>query len=238
MKAKPFKFKQFTVQQDRSAMKVGTDGVLLGAWATLAHNPDSILDIGAGSGLLALMLAQRSDATLIDALEIQVADFEQCVSNFEASPWADRLYCYHASLQDFALEVEEQYDLIVSNPPFHVETPSSGDPSRDKARQARSLPFSELLRGVSELLAPVGKFVVVLPYGQVSQFRVLAESSGLFPARLLQVRGNLDSEIKRCLIEFQFGKTSCEDEELVIELDRHVYTPEYIALTRDFYLKM
>ena len=238
MTAKPFKFKPFTVQQDRCAMKVGTDGVLLGARATLTHNPDSILDIGAGTGLVALMLAQRSGAVLIDALEVQEADFEQCVSNFEASPWADRLYCYHTSLQDFALEVEEQYELIVSNPPFHIETPSSGDQARDQARQSRSLPFSELLDGVTKLLSADGKFIVVLPYSSASEFRNMAEASGLFPSRCLNVRGNSKSEIKRSFLEFQFGRTSCVNEELVIEEERHVYTPDYIRLTRDFYLKM
>ena len=238
MKAKPFKFKQFTVQQDRCAMKVGTDGVLLGAWAALDHNPTSILDIGAGTGLVALMLAQRSNASLIDALEIQEAAFEQCVSNFEASPWADRLYCYHASLQDFALEVDEKYDLIVSNPPFHIETPSSGDPARDQARQSLSLPFPELLQGVAQLLSPRGKFVVVLPYKEASAFIAAAEPLGLFPGRCLHVRGNARAEIKRSLLEFQFGATSCVYEKLVIEKERHVYTPEYVALTRDFYLKM
>ena len=238
MKAKPFRFKQFTVHQDRCAMKVGTDGVLLGAWASLAHRPASILDIGSGTGLVALMLAQRSNATLIDALEIQEADFEQCVSNFEASPWSDRLYCYHASLQDFALEVSDQYDLIVSNPPFHIETPSSGDPARDQARQSRSLPFAELLKGVVKLLSPDGKFCVVVPHKEANGLTTMAASLGLFPSRFLNVRGNIDSEIKRNFLEFQFAESSCVKEELVIEQARHVYTPEYIRLTQDFYLKM
>ncbi|MBT8179686.1 MAG: methyltransferase [Eudoraea sp.] len=238
MKARPFKFKQFTVHQDRCAMKVGTDGVLLGAWASVAHKPASILDIGAGTGLVGLMLAQRCNAELIDALEVEEVAFEQCVSNFEASPWADRLFCYHASLQDYVQEVEEQYDLIVSNPPFHIETPSSGDQARDQARQSQSLPFAELLKGVTKLLAPGGKFVVVIPHKQAPGFIALAEPMGLFPSKILQVRGNPGTEIKRSFLEFQFGENSCEYEELVIELARHVYTPEYINLTRDFYLKM
>ena len=103
----PFKFKQFTVEQDRAAMKVGTDGVLLGAWTSLANQPDSILDIGAGTGLVALMLAQRSTAEIIDAVEVEDNSFEQCVGIFEASPWSDRLFCYHASFQEFYLEMEE-----------------------------------------------------------------------------------------------------------------------------------
>ena len=139
--SKPFQFKQFTVHQDRCAMKVGTDGVLLGAWTSLEHQPDSILDIGAGTGLIALQMAQRSPAELIDAIELDEAAYEQCVANFEASAWSDRLFCYHAGLDEFVDEIDDQYDLIVSNPPFYSENVSSGDASRDQARQNNSLPF-------------------------------------------------------------------------------------------------
>jgi len=132
-------------------MKVGTDGVLLGAWVSLDTNPDSILDIGAGTGLIALMLAQRSTAETIDALEIDEAAFEQCVENFEASPWGDRLFCYHAGLDEFVTEWEDTYDLIVCNPPFYSEDVSSGNVSRDTARQNAALPFEELLNGAAAL---------------------------------------------------------------------------------------
>ena len=122
-------------------MKVGTDGVLLGAWVTLEKNPETILDIGAGTGLLSLMLAQRSLAENIEAIEIDENAFEQCVENFEASPWANRLFCYHAGLDEFIDEIEVPYDLIISNPPFYSENVSSGNTSRDAARQNQSLPF-------------------------------------------------------------------------------------------------
>ena len=120
--SKPFRFKQFSVSQEYCAMKIGTDSVLLGAWARLDSQPNSILDIGAGTGVLALMLAQRSGAELIDAIEIDDAAYEQCVGNFEASDWGDRLFCYHASLDEFTEEIEDQYDLIISNPPFYTDT--------------------------------------------------------------------------------------------------------------------
>lgn len=118
MSDKAFKFKEFIVNQDKCAMKIGTDGVLLGAWTSLNHEPNSILDIGSGTGIIALQLAQRSDAETIDALEIDDNAYEQSVENFENSDWGDRLFCYHASLEEYAQEVDDKYDLIVSNPPF------------------------------------------------------------------------------------------------------------------------
>lgn len=134
----PFRFKQFSIQQDKCAMKVGTDGVLLGAWTSLEDNPYAILDIGAGTGLISLMLAQRSQATIIDAIEIDAEAYEQCVANFEQSIWNDRLFCYHAGLDEFVDEIEDQYDLIVSNPPFYSETVTSGNDARDMARMSFS----------------------------------------------------------------------------------------------------
>ncbi|MCK6607161.1 MAG: methyltransferase [Flavobacterium sp.] len=117
-----FKFKQFFVNQDRCAMKIGTDGVLLGAWSPLINNPYNVLDIGAGTGILSLMLAQRSKAEQIDAIEIDEDAYEQCVENFEASPWGDKLFCFHAGLDEFVDEPEDEYDLIISNPPFYTDS--------------------------------------------------------------------------------------------------------------------
>lgn len=238
MKARPFKFKQFTIEQDRCAMKVGTDGVLMGAWASVEHDPQHVLDVGSGTGLVGLMIAQRCPGAFVDALEVQDDAFEQSVSNFEASPWADRLYCYHASLQEFAREVEDPYDLIVSNPPFHSETASSGDLARDLARQNRTLPFPELLLGAQKLLAPEGRFTVILPHRKASDFADLAGGSGLYLSRVLEVRGNPRSKVIRSLLEFQFGQTECITEQLIIENARHDYTRAYRELTCEFYLKM
>lgn len=235
---KPFKFKQFEVHQDRCAMKIGTDGVLLSAWTNVDGNPESILDIGAGTGIISLMLAQRCDAFTIDAIEIDEDAYEQCVDNFEASPWGDRLYCYHAGMDEFVDEVEDSYDIIVSNPPFYSEEVSSGDLSRDMARQNNSLPFDELLKGVSKLLSDAGIFSVILPYKETSKVLDLALSFGLFPMRLTQVRGHLNAAFKRTLLEFSREEQPITMDELTIELERHVYTPEYINLTKDFYLKM
>ncbi len=234
----PFKFKEFTLHQDRCAMKVGTDGVLLGAWTVLDATPNSILDIGSGTGLIALMLAQRSTASVIDAIEIDTDAFEQCVANFEASPWADRLFCYHASFQEFFKEIEESYDLIVSNPPFFKEDVSSGLVARDTARQNQSLPYPSFFEGIKKLLAPHGELAMILPYTSESTVLRLAANQGLHPDRITRVKGNPTASFKRSLLQLSRNKNTTAIQELVIEHERHVYTQEYIHLTKDFYLKM
>lgn len=236
--SKTFSFKQFEVHQERCAMKIGTDAVLLGAWASLNHQPFSILDIGAGTGVLALMLAQRSHAELIDALEIDDEAYEQCVENFERSPWSDRLFCYHASLEEFAEEIEDQYDLIISNPPFYSDSYKSENKQRDLARFVDAMPFRHLIESVSKLLSKDGIFTVIIPFSEEKDFIVLASKEHLFPNRILHVKGTPSTEIKRSLMEFSFTEVKAEISELIIETARHHYTEDYIELTREFYLKM
>ncbi len=219
-------------------MKIGTDGVLLGAWTSIKTNPFSVLDIGAGTGIVALMLAQRSQAQLIDAIEIDDEAYEQCVENFEQSPWGDRLFCYHASLDEFNAEIEDQYDLIVSNPPFYSEDYKTENKQRDLARFADAMPFNHLLKSASNLLSEDGVFSVIIPISEELNFIDLASKVNLYPNKILRVKGNPTSEVKRSLLAFSFNKTDIETSELIIETDRHQYTPEYIALTKEFYLKM
>ena len=238
MPNKPFKFKQFTVNQDRCAMKIGTDGVLLGAWASIKHNPFSILDIGAGTGIISLMLAQRSFAKIIDAIEIDDDAYEQCTDNFENSTWNDRLFCYHASLDEFTEEIEDKYDLIISNPPFYSEDYKTKINQRDLARFVDALPFEHLIESVSKLLSAEGKFTVIIPFKEEEKFIELASIINLFPNKILRVKGNPLSEIKRSLLEFSFQQTKAKTIELIIETERHRYTQDYINLTKDFYLKM
>lgn len=233
-----FKFKQFTINQDRCAMKIGTDAVLLGAWAPIEHHPFSILDIGAGTGVLGLMLAQRCDAEVIDALEIDEDAYEQCVDNFENSPWSDRLFCYHASLEEFVEEIEDKYDLIVCNPPFYSNHYKTEDEQRDLARFQDAMPFEHLLESVSKLLSNNGRFAVVIPYQEESHFTDLAKSFCLYAHQILRVKGNTTSKTVRSLICFGFEKIQSNAEELIIETGRHQHTDEYINLTKDFYLKM
>lgn len=233
-----FRFKQFSVIQDKCAMKIGTDAVLLGAWTSLEKAPFSILDIGAGTGVLALMLAQRSNADLIDALEIDDSAYEQCVENFEQSDWGDRLFCYHASLGEFVEEIEDKYDIIICNPPYYSEDYKTESKQRDLARFQDAMPFNHLLEGISKLLSAAGTFNVVIPFKEEERFIELASNYNLFLNRLLHVKGNPNSEIKRSLLEFSFQKSIIDTSELIIETKRHQYTDDYISLTKAFYLKM
>ncbi|WP_047550118.1 tRNA1(Val) (adenine(37)-N6)-methyltransferase [Psychroserpens sp. Hel_I_66] len=235
---KPFKLKQFSVNQDQCAMKIGTDGVLLGAWTSIQKHPFSILDIGAGTGILSLMLAQRSDAQIIEALEIDDNAYEQCVENFEQSPWNDRLFCYHASLEEFAEEIEDQYDLIICNPPFYSEDYKSKNPQRDLARFQDAMPFAHLLESVVSLLSKHGTFCVIIPFSEEKKFIELAQDFSLFLNRKTHVRGTPSAEKKRSLVEFSFHENTPEISELIVETTRHHYTEDYINLTKDFYLKM
>ncbi|XDZ53230.1 methyltransferase domain-containing protein [Flavobacterium tructae] len=220
-------------------MKVGTDGVLLGAWAPINHNPFSVLDIGAGTGIIALMLAQRTNAEQIDALEIDEDAYEEAVENFENSPWGDRLFCFHAGLDEFIEEPEDEYDLIVSNPPFYAEDYKSENEQRDLARFQDAMPFEELVEAADLLLSENGILAIILPFKEEEKFIALAKDSELYPFKITRVKGTPTAVVKRSLLAFSRNETpQPEVDELTIEIDRHVYTPQYIDLTKDFYLKM
>ena len=235
---KPFKFKQFTIHQDKTAMKVGTDGVLLGAWAAVQPEVFSILDIGSGTGLIALMLAQKSNAEVIDAIELNDEAYEQTVENFEQSDWGDRLFCYHASLQEFVDEIEDEYDLIISNPPFYTSTYKELSEERAMARHTESLTYKELLEGTSKLLAKNGSCAFIIPFQEEEKFIVQAKEYRLFPNRITRVKGTENTSIKRSLLQCSFVENSPSENKLIIEIERHKYTQDYINLVQDFYLKM
>jgi tRNA1Val (adenine37-N6)-methyltransferase len=234
-----FNFKQFSINQDKTAMKIGTDGVLLGAWCPVDNDPFSVLDIGAGTGILSLMLAQRSNAGQIDSLEIDEDAYEQCVENFENSPWSDRLFCFHAGLDEFVDDPEDEYDLIISNPPFYSEDYKSNNESRDLARFQEAMPFKDLVEAADLLLSENGIFAVIIPYKEEERFIDLCAAVELFPIKVTRVKGSHTTPIVRSLLAFKRYELSVlEANELVIEINRHEYTDDYIQLTKEFYLKM
>tara|TARA_R110001583_G_scaffold71180_1_gene200830 strand:+ start:38390 stop:39103 length:714 start_codon:yes stop_codon:yes gene_type:complete len=234
----PFHFKQFKVHQDQAAMKVGTDGVLLGAWTQINDTVNSILDIGSGTGLISLMMAQRCYVENIDAVELNEEAYVQTVDNFEQSDWGDRLFCYHASFQEFSNEMDEKYDLIISNPPFYTSTYKELSEDRAMARHSESLSYNELLKGTSKLISIQGSCAFIIPYDEEDNFINIAEKYKLYPNKITRVKGTENSVIKRSLLQFSFVENPIERTELVIEIERHTYTSEYIALVKDFYLKM
>ncbi|MBF4982932.1 methyltransferase [Nonlabens mediterrranea] len=237
-----FKFKEFEVAQDRCAQKIGTDGVLLGAWASQDKNPYSILDIGTGTGVISLMLAQRFHSAQIEAIELDEDAYEQAANNFENAAWSDRMFCFHASFQEFFEEVEDTYDLIISNPPFFdsssIKNDSSIERNREQARFDDALPFEELLYGVYKLLDDDGIFSCIIPYDRENHFLKIAAHYKLFPSRITHVKGTDSSPIKRSLLELRFRESDIQHKVITIEISRHKYTEDYINLVKDFYLKM
>ncbi len=229
----PFQFKQFTITQDQCAMKVGTDGVLLGAWADVAGTK-TILDIGTGTGLIALMMAQRSAAT-IDAIDIDEDAVTQAENNVAQSPWANRIIVYHASIQQFI--PEQLYDLIVSNPPFFENSLKSNDASRNLARHNDSLGFIELIFSANNYLKENGKFCIVLPTEEAQQFIQMARTQRLYCNKICYVHPTPEKPAKRYLMQFEKKKGKLEEEQLVIEANgRHQYSEAYQQLTGAFYL--
>lgn len=297
-----FSFKQFTVWQEHAAMRVGTDGVLLGAWCNVASGvsvviPDAstdrrqpenvcpadpsqvlerpkidqtvwndqmrdeeeesvcgaqngadaetkkvgrVLDIGSGTGVIALMVAQRTSNAQIDAVEPDSGSCEDALRNFAESPWADRLHLHGVTLQEYVSCYAEkvQYDLIVSNPPYFVDSLKAPDPVRNAVRHAVSLPFEELLDGVKALLAEHGRFAAILPVTEGVLLEKLALERSLHCVRKCLVQTKPGVPPKRVMMEFGRKSVSLHSGLLIMETERHQeFTEEYRRLTRDFYLK-
>ncbi len=232
-----FQFKQFTVRQDLCAMKVGTDGVLLGAWASV-EQAQYVLDVGAGTGLIALMAAQRSTAC-IDAIDIDASACRQAEANCTASPFANRICVAHVAFNTFLQTTSRQYDRIVSNPPYFHDSLKSPDQKRTVARHTDSLLLEDLVCGCHRLLTPTGRLCLVLPADQEEKLLAILAENGLHRVRQTYVVPIPHAQPKRILIEIAGKPTpDLSADYLTIELERHRYTPEYIALTRDFYLNM
>lgn len=233
-----FKFKQFTIEQDRCAMKVGTDGVLLGAWANLPADERvaRFLDIGSGSGLLSIIAAQRASGLMIDGIDIENDAVEQARENAEKSLWSSRIQFFNSSVQNF--QPEYRYDYIVSNPPYFINSLKADHEARAVARHANTLSYSELAQNVDRLLTDEGIFSVIFPYIEANIFIVEAAKNSLFCQRRMDVRGTASRPVKRVLLQFRRQRGNVLNEELVIEEEqRHSYTPKYKELTKDLYLK-
>ena len=235
-KGKQFHFKQFSVRHDRSGMKVGTDGVLLGAWVDV-KSAKRILDIGTGTGIVALMLAQRTQPDVtIDAVEIDSNAIEDAAENFSSSPWSNRLTLHRGRVQEFS--TSEKFDLVVSNPPYFIDSYKPPTDQRIIARHAESLSFSDLLRISGTLLSENGTLNVILPNTEGLQFIDLAEKSGFYCSRKWLFRTRKEKSIERFLLEFSRIKTDLDEGEILLYSSGENWSNAYQELTREFYLKL
>ena len=217
-------------------MKVGTDGVLLGTWANV-NQATHILDIGTGTGVIALLLAQRTEQNVaIEAIEIDQHAFEDATDNFDASPWKTRLSLHHGSIQNFT--TVRQFDLIISNPPYFQDSFKPPNAQRVVARHTENLNFRELLDTTTNLLSPNGKLNVVLPYTEGLEFIALAEEKNLHCSRKWSFRTRKEKPIERWLLEFSKVKTQLDEGEILLYSSGDEWSPAYKTLTRDFYLKL
>lgn len=236
MGSEPFHFKQFRIAQNQCTHKVGTDGVLLGAWVQVKEEDKNILDIGTGSGLIALMLAQRTrPATRIDAVEIETRDAQQAMENVQQSPWPEKITIYKALVQRF--NPEKEYDLIVSNPPYFENSWLPPEEKRSQARHTHQLSFQDLLITATRLLTKQGRLAVILPYFEGLKFLDLAQSFHLFPIRKTVFRSRAHKPVERLLLELAYeGKLEAEQEIILYESGEN-WSEEYKKLTREFYLR-
>lgn len=237
-KTAPFQFKQFEVQQDRCAMKVGTDGIMLGAWAEVGAAA-TILDIGTGTGIIGLMLAQRNSKATIHGIDIDDVACAQARQNFEASPWQGRLAVIQESIQDYARTTRTTYDLIASNPPFFSGGTFGMKEERAIARQTVRMPHGDLLIAVRQLLAENGRFCLVLPYLEGLRFQERAEEYHLFCTKVTEVHPRPDKPVNRLLMQFEPEEKPTVTDQLVIRDNEKddSYTEAYQQLLKSFLLK-
>ena len=233
-----FNFKQFSIVQDNCVMKLNTDGVLLGAWCEV-EGVKNVLDIGTGTGIIALMVAQRASRNAkITAVDIDEGACLDAKINVSNSPFLDNIEVVNAAVQDFAFAATQEYDLIISNPPFFTGGTFSANENKANVRHAIKLPHGELLSSVQKLLSPTGRFALILPYLEGLRMIELAERAHLVPVRITEVISKTDRPIERLLIEFSKKPATCKSTQIVIhDIEKNDYHEDYINLTKDFYLK-
>jgi tRNA1Val (adenine37-N6)-methyltransferase len=228
-----FRFKQFSIVQEKSAMKVGIDSVLLGAW-TKTPEEGNFLDIGTGTGILALMMAQRT-ACEIDAIEIDQDAFEEACLNASNSPWAGRINVFNSSLQNF--ETNKTYELIICNPPFYKNSFPSNKQNRKTARSHKELDLETLFKNSRRLLADNGSLSIVYPFQFMDEIIQLAAVNKFYIARICKVKPNPNKDFHRVMLEVCKQKSEVIEEELIIENQHLDYTKEFRELTKNFYIK-
>jgi tRNA1Val (adenine37-N6)-methyltransferase len=229
-----FSFKQFTINQDKAAFKVGTDGVLLGACTDIT-GVSRILDIGSGTGLIAIMLAQRSNASIV-AIEPEYESFNQCLENVDNCRWKNRISVENTTLQDY--RSDDKFDLIVTNPPYFSDSLKNPDPRKSSSRHNDSLSNDELLENVSRLLAESGRFQLIMPYAEGNILIAHASVYGLYCNSILKIKPLPNAEVRRLILTFSHKHLKPSEKFLAIENGkRHDFTEEYINLTKEFYLK-
>lgn len=228
-----FRFKQFSVRHRDSALKLGTDAVLLGAAMSLSGDERKALDIGTGCGVIALMVAQRLPDCRITGIDIDKASAEEAAFNFAASPWADRLEALHCPLSEFAPEGE--FDLIFSNPPYFDASLKNPDAREAAARHTDSLSFAEIFEFCSRHLAEGGRVSLILPCEVLPSLRRIAASFGFYPCRQLSIQTVERKKAKRAVIEFRRTRTEFEEEKIILQRDG-ARSEEYSLLCSDFYL--
>jgi len=229
-----FKFKQFTVYQDKTAMKVGVDSVLLAAW-TNVNNVNSILDIGTGTGLLSLMLAQKTDAK-ITAIEIDKDAYSQAIENINISKWKTQIQVVLTSFQNFH-DNNSKFDLIICNPPYFINSLKSLQKQRNTARHNDDLSLNDLFKGVKKILSEKGRMTLIYPYEQKELLFEVANNYKLYPSKALIIRGNENKKPNRIIIEFLHQKTEIKTEKINIRNSAtNSYSGKYKEITKDYYL--
>ena len=232
-----FHFKQFTIQQEHAAMKVGTDGVLLGAWASVPGPQSRVLDVGCGTGLIALMLAQRTEYVMVDALEIDPSSARQALENFQNSPWKERVHCIQSSFQDYSSQCKSRYDLIICNPPFFSDSSKTPSKELNLARHDDSLSLEDLFRGSISLMKNTAIISLILPFQKEVQAMDLITEHKLYCNRLTRVIPAPGKSTKRVLLECSYNPDKAIEDDLTIETEmRHVYSEKFKSLVDEFYL--
>jgi tRNA1Val (adenine37-N6)-methyltransferase len=225
-----FQFKQFAIHQNLNPQKVGTDSMLLGAWSNAKHN--QILDIGTGTGILALMLAQQNPSSKIVAIEPDLISLEEARTNFSESRFANQIHGIHSRLQDF--KGDSKFDLIISNPPYFENSTLSENNSKNKVRHTLDLPIDDLYKHATALLSDDGYLNLIFPFDLEEIHFSTAQKHSLFPTKILRTKKE-NGEFKRSLVSYSFKNKIAEVSEMIVKYTDNRYSKDYIELTKDFY---